>query len=207
MDRPTLLMIHGLVGSLHYFDPQARMPSVSVVTEDLLGYGRQIDVPLDRLTLGAQADHVARLIDRLPDEKLWLLGHSMGGAVALLAADRRAERIFGIINVEGNFTEKDLFWSRRIAAKNPDEWAEEYRMMQGDPAGWLDRCGVEPDPQRVVWAEHILTNQPASTVYAMAKALIDETLCSTYLYMVRRLLDRGLLMHLVAGAKSAAVMV
>lgn len=204
MNEPTLLMIHGLVGSLHYFDPQARMSGAVAVTEDLLGYGRRSNVSPERLTLIAQADHVARRIDELPCEKLWLLGHSMGGAVAVLAANRRPKRTRGIINVEGNFAEKDTFWSRRIAARRPDEWAEDYRAMQDDSAGWLERCGVRPDPQRVAWADHILENQPAGTVYTMAKALLRETLCPEYLDVVRRVVERGVPMHLVAGEKSAA---
>ncbi len=204
MDKPTLVMIHGLVGSLRYFDPQARLSGATVIAEDLLGYGRQRDFPPDRLTLAAQADHIAQRIDELSGERVWLLGHSMGGAVAVLAADRRPERLCGFINVEGNFTEKDAFWSRKIVEKQPDEWAEEYRQMQADPAGWLERCDVEPDPERTAWAEHTLEHQPATTVYAMANALLNETLCPGYLDTVRRLLDRGLPMHLVAGAKSGA---
>lgn len=204
MDQPTLLMIHGLVGSLHYFGPQARLGGVFVVTEDLLGYGRHVRVPSDRLTLAAQADYVTQQIDATCDGKLWLLGHSMGGAVAVMAADRRPKRIRGIINVEGNFTQKDTFWSHKIAAQQPDEWAERFRVMRSDCSRWLERCGIEPNPQRAVWAELILANQPAITVYAMAQALIDETLCPGYLDTVRRLFDRGIPMHLVAGAKSAA---
>ena len=204
MEQPTLLMIHGLVGSLHYFNPQGRLKGVTVVTEDLLGYGRLVDVPPGRLTLGAQADHVVRRIDTLPEGPLWLLGHSMGGAVAVLVTDRRPGRVCGFINVEGNFTEKDTFWSQRIAAQSPAEWAGSYRVMQSDPGGWLERCGIHPDPQRVTWSEHILANQPAATVYAMAQALIEETLCSDYVAMIQRLLDGGLHLHLIAGANSAA---
>ncbi|MCK4660764.1 MAG: alpha/beta hydrolase [Phycisphaerae bacterium] len=204
MGRPTLLMIHGLVGSQHFYDPQARLTRVTVITEDLLGYGRHVEVPADRLTLSAQADHVARRIDELPGEKLWLLGHSMGGAVAVLAADQRLERVCGIINVEGNLTEKDTFWSRKIADQTPDTWARNYRDMQDDPAGWLRRCDIEPTPRQIAWARHILANQPASTVYAMSKALLAETLCPGYLDTVRRLLNARLPMHLVAGEKSAA---
>jgi pimeloyl-ACP methyl ester carboxylesterase len=204
MGKPTVIMVHGLVGSLRYFDPQKRLPHVNIVAEDLLGYGLNRGVPPDRLTLAAQADHVAQRIDESPAEKLWLLGHSMGGAVAVLAAERRPERVCGLINVEGNFTEKDAFWSRKIAEKRPDEWAEEYRQMQSDPARWLERCDVEPDPQRTAWARHILEHQPATTVYAMAKAILAETLCPSHLDTVGRLLARGLPMHLVAGAKSAA---
>ena len=180
------------------------MPEAVVVTEDLLGYGRWGDVPPEQLTLGAQADHVARCIDELPGDRLWLLGHSMGGAVAVMAVDRRPQWVCGVINVEGNLTEKDTFWSRRVAARRPDEWAEEYRAMQDDSAGWLERCGIRPDPRRVAWADHILGNQPAGTVYVMARALLQETLGPEYLNTVRRLLDRGVPMHLLAGEKSAA---
>ncbi len=204
MDRPTLIMIHGLVGSLHYFDPPARMPEISVITEDLLGYGGQANVPPDRLTLAAQAELVTQWIDAVADEAVWLLGHSMGGAVAVLAADMRPQRVRGIINVEGNFTDKDTFWSRKIAAQMPAEWADQYHSMQDNPAAWLERCGIAPDPQRAMWAEHILANQPAGTVYAMAQALLAETLCPEYLSIVRGLLDRGLPLHLLAGDKSAA---
>jgi hypothetical protein len=38
----------------------------------------------------------------------------------------------------------------------------------------------------------------------MAKAILTETLCPSYLDTVRRLLAGGLPMHLVAGAKSTA---
>jgi len=203
-DPPTLLMIHGLVGSLRYFDPQARLPRATVICEDLLGYGRHAGFPPDELTLAAQAEHVARRIDALPGDRLWLLGHSMGGAVAVLAADQRAARVRGIINVEGNLTEKDAFWSGKIAARSPEQWNREYGVMQSDAPGWLERCGVAPTAQRGAWAGHILDHQPPSTVYAMSKALLAETLCAEYLETVRRLLAGGLCMHLVAGAKSAA---
>jgi pimeloyl-ACP methyl ester carboxylesterase len=203
MPKPTLIMIHGLVGSLRYFDPQAYLPDVCVIAEDLLGYGALADAPPQHLTLAAQADHVGRRIDELPDQELWLLGHSMGGAVAVLAADRCPERIAGLINVEGNLTEKDTFWSRKIAAKTPERWAQQYHAMQGNPAGWLERAGVDLTPQRTAWAAHILTFQPAGTVYAMAKALLAETLCAEYLETLRRLLNRGIPMHLLAGERSA----
>lgn len=203
-EPPTLLMIHGLVGSLRYFDPQAHLPRTTVITEDLLGYGRHAGFPPDELTLAAQAEHVARRIDALPGDRLWLLGHSMGGAVAVLAAERRSERVRGIINVEGNFTEKDAFWSGKIAAQPLDQWNQEYGVMQRDAAGWLERCGVALTAQRAVWAGHILDHQPPSTVYAMSKALLAETLCAEYLETVRRLLAGGLCIHLIAGTKSAA---
>ena len=107
---PTLLLVHGLVGSLTYFEPQRWMPSLQVQAVDLLGYGRNREVPAEELSLAGQAAHVAATLDTLPGGKIWLLGHSMGGAVAILAAQLRRERIAGLINVEGNFTEQDCYW-------------------------------------------------------------------------------------------------
>jgi pimeloyl-ACP methyl ester carboxylesterase len=105
-NKPSLLMIHGLIGSQHYYEPQSRLRGIWVHTPDLLGYGDWVSVPPSRLTLASQADHIAGVLDRLSTPKVWLLGHSMGGGIAMLVADRRPERIAGVINVEGNFTLK-----------------------------------------------------------------------------------------------------
>ena len=204
MQAPALLMIHGLVGSQEYFDPAARITGASVHTCDLLGYGTLRDVSPDRLTLAQQADHVLAYLHEAGCERAWLLGHSMGGAVAMLAADRAPEMVSGVINVEGNFTLKDAFWSSRIISKTPEQWATEYERMQQDVGGWLTCCGVEPTTRRVEWAGMILAHQPPATVYRMSRALVEETQRPEFLQTVGRVIDRGLPVHLLAGEKSAA---
>ena len=204
-DKPTLIMIHGLVGSLNYFSPETRLTKVAAWTCDLLGYGTLQSVGRERLTLKSQVELVTRCVAATgSDQEVWLLGHSMGGAIAMLAADRRPDRIKGVVNVEGNFTLKDAFWSQKITAMQPDEWAGEYRAMQDDVSGWLKCCGVEPNTQRLEWATHLLNNQPATTVYAMARALLAETQVPDYLEAVRRVLAYPVPVHLVAGEKSAS---
>lgn len=204
MAKLTLVMIHGLVGSLDYFQPELRIVQGEVHTCDLLGYGRFRDAPSGRLTLSAQADHVARFIADLDSEPVWLLGHSMGGAVAMLLADRHPQLAAGIINVEGNFTLKDAFWSTKIITKRPEEWEDEYRAMGSDVSAWLIRCGVTPMPERVRWARDMLAWQPPATVYAMAHAIVTETKEPGYLQAVRNVVDRGRPIHLIAGERSAA---
>ena len=162
------------------------------------------NAPPDHLSLDYHADHVLVHLRSLGCERAWLLGHSMGGAVVMLAADRAPELIEGIINVEGNFTLKDAFWSGKIISQTPDQWAAEYYRMQADVAGWLTRCSLEPTDQRVAWATDILANQPPTTVYAMAKALIEETQPTAYLDTVRRVMDRDYPVHLIAGQRSAS---
>ena len=191
MHGPELLLIHGLVGPLDYFRPEKRITRATVRTCDLLGYGERRNVDLRRVTLQSQADHVSGVIVALAGAPVWLLGHSMGGAVAMLTADGHPELVGGIINVEGNFTLKDAFWSSRIVAKDPDQWADEYRAMQEDVPGWLRRCGIEPTAERLEWARLILTYQSAETVREVSRAIVNETRPPDYPAAVRRVIERG----------------
>ena len=203
MNNPRLVMVHGLVGSLHYFDPAARIGGARVQCCDLLGYGRYRNVDVAKLTLDAQADHLAGYLDELGGGPAWLLGHSMGGAVVMLVADRRPELVAGIINVEGNFTLKDAFWSSKIIRNSPAEWAAEYLGLGADVAATARNWGVRPTPQHLEWMEHLLSHQPPETVYAMSRAIVAETGQDEYLRAIRRVIKRGLPIHLVAGEKSA----
>ena len=154
------------------------------------------------LSLRGHAAHIVALLRSLGRPEAWILGHSMGGATAMLAVDQAPELFTGIINVEGNFTPEDAFWSRQIADLPPEQWAGEYHRMEAAPEAWLTRWGVEPTPVRVEWAERILRNQPAETVATMARAIVKETAEPGFPEAVRRVVARGLPLHLIAGQRS-----
>ncbi len=204
MDKPVLFMIHGLMGSLAYFKPAGRITAAPVHTCDLLGYGGLRGIPPVGLTLQAQVDHVAQELAHLGKAPAWILGHSVGGAIAMLLADRHPNLIRGMINVEGNFTPKDTFYSGKIAAMGPEEWSGEYRALQGDISAWVELWDLDQTPQHVEWCRQLLCNQPAGTIYAMSRAVVDETRKPGYLDAARRVVDRGLPIHLIAGQRSAA---
>jgi pimeloyl-ACP methyl ester carboxylesterase len=204
MPKPPLLLVHGMIGSLAYFDPAARITRASVHPIDLPGYGSLGNAGPEQLSLTCQADHVVACLKEISRQPAWLLGHSMGGAVVMLAADRAPDLVAGIINVEGNFTLKDAFWSTRIVRKTPEDWADEYRRMQADVPAWLTRCGIDPDPRREAWMTQVLANQSADTVYAISRAIIEETRPPAYLETIRRVTEQNLPLHLIAGQKSAS---
>ncbi len=203
-NKPLIVMVHGLIGSLDYVDPAERIGEARVVILDLLGYGSLASAPIRGLTLAGQAEHVVGLVRALPDEAVWLLGHSMGGAVAMLVADRIPDRIAGVINVEGNFTLRDAFWSARIAEQDLEDWRRDYRRMQCNCPDWLQKCEIEPSVERIRRAEAVFANQPAETVYAMSHAIVRETAAPAYLDCVRRVVERRCPVHLIAGERSAA---
>lgn len=203
MNQPHLLMIHGLLGSIDYFAPRSHLAGLDVHTPDQLGYGASAGaVPAEAINLHLQADAIARIIRERIGAPTWLLGHSVGGAVAMLVADRIPELIAGLISVEGNVTLEDAFWCARIAATPGDEWDQQYRVMAADPAGFLARGQIAPSAERLAWADAILKNQDAATVHAMASSVIKETGAPTYLALVRRVAGRTPLC-LLAGERSA----
>jgi pimeloyl-ACP methyl ester carboxylesterase len=59
-------------------------------------FGHDARFPVDRSWRGMTQQLVA-LIDSLPGPRLWLVGHSMGGYLSLLAAGQRPERVRGIV--------------------------------------------------------------------------------------------------------------
>ena len=129
-------------------------------------------------------------------------GHSVGGAVAVLLARRYPKMVRSLINIEGNFTLKDAFWSKKMAEMEPAEARAVLESYQADPSGWLSRNGIEPTAERSRLPPGGLPPQPTSTVQAMARSVVEITAHPEYLEDVRRVLDHGTPIHLVAGERS-----
>ncbi|KGF83076.1 hypothetical protein IA69_02275 [Massilia sp. JS1662] len=201
--RPGLLLIHGLLGSLHYFEPQRYLPGVDLYTPDLIGYGQRRSEDA-HITLHDQAAMLARFLHDEVGSPVWVLGHSVGGIAAMLLADLVPELVRGVINVEGNFTLKDAFWTGRIAALPDADWAAEYGAMEANPAAWLEKSGIGASDERIAWATEILANQPYTTVQKMAQSVLDTTGAPDYLGCVGRVLARATPLYLVGGEQSSA---
>ncbi|MGJ3244536.1 MAG: alpha/beta fold hydrolase [Elainellaceae cyanobacterium] len=138
---PTVLVfIHGWLLSRAYWKPivQDLSSEYQCLSYDLRGFGHsQIPPSLsssasgDRPTghvewLGAfqhtpaaYADDLIQLLERLNISRAWLVGHSLGGSIALWASDRCPERIKGVIcvNSGGGIYLKEEFERFRAAGE------------------------------------------------------------------------------------------
>ncbi len=59
-------------------------------------FGHDAQYPVDRRWRG-MTQQLTTLIDSLPQPRVWLVGHSMGGYLSLLAAGQRPARVRGIV--------------------------------------------------------------------------------------------------------------
>lgn len=137
---PELVWIHGLGEQSRSLDAIAAHPALAGfghVLIDLPGYGRSA-WPERPDGLEALADRLATWI---ADRRPVVIGHSMGGVLATLIAERTALR--AVIDIDGNLSRGDCTHSALAAAYTLDDFldhgwatmrAEVYEGGHSDPA-------------------------------------------------------------------------
>lgn len=99
-EGPALIILHGLYGSGKNWSGHARWlaEEYRVVTPDLRNHGRSPHA--DRMDYPAMASDVLALMDRADCEQALVIGHSMGGKVAMTLALNHPERVSGLVVVD-----------------------------------------------------------------------------------------------------------
>lgn len=198
-----IVFVHGLIGTLQVPDLLRHFPAGSALAPDLLGYGALSDIPPGEISIRAQVAHLHRTIERhFGAEPVHVVGHSVGGVIAMLLAYAHRERIKCVTSVEGNFTLNDAFWTSSVAKMRQPEVDRMLAGFRDDPRAWLADSGVVADADLTRIASHWLAYQPATTVRAMAQSVISETGSPGYLPTVRSVFARHPV-HLIAGARSS----
>lgn len=119
-DGPALLFLHGLgcAGSADFphIAAHPRLAGRRAVIVDLLGHGYSDRPAHFSYSLEAHALTVAALVEHCGTEGCVLVGHSMGGAIAVVVAAQRPELFSRVVVAEPNLRPGGGIYSSRIAA-------------------------------------------------------------------------------------------
>ncbi|WP_295541956.1 alpha/beta hydrolase [uncultured Thiohalocapsa sp.] len=134
-----LLLVHGLAANLAFWNagialPLSRRFHFHVLAYDLRGHGRSTVTPCG-YSLEHQASDLEALLDHLRLDRVHVLSHSYGGAVATLFALRQPERVASLMLADVRL--RALQPTQRLC-----DWAywPQWR-------GRLERLGARLDPQ------------------------------------------------------------
>ena len=145
---PSFLCLHGLVDDVSIWDrvavPLGRLGRV--VRMDQRGHGTS-DAPPGPYPREALADDVVALLDGRGIDRAVLVGHSMGGIVAMTTALEHPERVAGLVllGTASQCSERVAQWYERIAVAGEEGGAaglaraiygdETHKRIAGDARG------------------------------------------------------------------------
>jgi pimeloyl-ACP methyl ester carboxylesterase len=125
--EPAAVYLHGLGSASSADFPRLardpRLASSRAVLIDLLGFGFSGQPTAFPHTLEAHAATVACVLDHLGLRQCQVVGHSMGGSVAIALAAARPDLVAGLVVAECNFDPEDATFSQMIVDQSPSEAA------------------------------------------------------------------------------------
>lgn len=134
-EAPPVVLLHGITGHARVWDHLAErlVPGRRVLALDQRGHGDSDPAPDDDYRVGTMADDVAAFAGSLRLERFALLGHSMGGRIAIQYAAAHAARLdrLVIVDIGPDIELTGLQRVREMMSKAPErieseEWAVEY---------------------------------------------------------------------------------
>jgi abhydrolase domain-containing protein 6 len=120
---PTLVLLHGFAASKEVWLKQMEQltPHFHVIAPDLPGWGESTRVDGASYNIDAQAARLQGFIDMLGMQKVVLVGHSMGGAIAGVYAAEHPEHVaeLALLDSFGLKANENDFARLALAGKNP----------------------------------------------------------------------------------------
>jgi pimeloyl-ACP methyl ester carboxylesterase len=116
-EGPVLLLLHGIANSSATWEPVVPLLSrhFTVIAPDLLGHGESA-TPRGDYSLGAHASGVRDLLTALGHSRVTVVGHSLGGGIALQFAYQFPERCERLVLVSSGGLGREVHLLLRAAA-------------------------------------------------------------------------------------------
>ncbi|QIM22927.1 alpha/beta fold hydrolase [Phycicoccus sp. HDW14] len=184
-EGPTLLFIHGLLGSQRQWSHLVDVldDDHRVLVPDLFGHGES-DRPVGDYSLGAHAATLRDLLDRLGIEQVTLVGHSLGGGIAMVFSYLFPERVEGLVLVASGGLGREVSPLLRSATLPGAEW-----VLPVLASGWVrDRLA---SAGRLLGAVGLRPGSDAREVWTGFSSLGDADTRRAFLATTRAVIDPG----------------
>jgi pimeloyl-ACP methyl ester carboxylesterase len=180
----VLVFVHGWLLSRNYWQPLTQRLAIDhqCLTYDLRGFGesqpnRSPDQQGESLySLQAYAKDLESLLEALNLSNVWLIGHSLGGSIALWAADQMSDRVRGVIclNAGGGIYLKEEFERFRNAGQQIVKMRPRWLCR----VPWIDLLFVRASVVKAIdrqWAKQRLIDFVIADSEAALGTLLDST--------------------------------
>ena len=120
---PVLLLLHGIANSSETWErvAQALSARFTLIAPDLLGHGESA-TPRGDYSLGAHASGVRDVLTALGHERVTVIGHSLGGGIAMQFAYQFPERCERLVLVSSGGLGREVHLVLRAAALPGADW-------------------------------------------------------------------------------------
>ncbi len=189
----VLVFVHGWLLSRGYWQPliDRLSPHYQCLSYDLRGFGRsaagapwrstafdnQTETPTGSdYDLAAHATDLQTLLTELKIDQAWLVGHSLGGSIALWTADLVPDRVRGVVcvNAGGGIYRQQEFEKFRQAGQQMLQWRPQW--LRYTP--WIDRVFGQmavTQPIDRVWGKQRLIDWLGADREAAQQSLLTTT--------------------------------
>jgi pimeloyl-ACP methyl ester carboxylesterase len=148
---PALLLLHGIANSSETWAHVAPLLSerFTLIAPDLLGHGASA-TPRGDYSLGAHASGVRDIVTALGHERVTVVGHSLGGGIAMQFAYQFPERTERLVLVSSGGLGREVHLLLRAAALPGADYVlpvlTSRRVLElgRDLGGLLERVGLQP---------------------------------------------------------------
>lgn len=189
--QPVLLLIHGLGCSLRYwscvFDTQT-FSAYRIIALDLPGFGLSEKPESYDYSLPSQADIVFEFMQSLHAREYSIVGHSMGGTVAILLAQKHAAAVRHLVVIEPNLKASDAHLSQEIIKHSESDFVKEYHTFHSTTIAKVREWFVNFQQAGIQQYIGDLSNTTPVSMYRSAYSLIAVTSDDTILTQFQRLM-------------------
>src|SRR5918992_2650325 len=182
---PALLLLHGIANSSETWERVAPLLAerFTLIAPDLLGHGASASPPGD-YSLGAHASGARDVVTALGHERVTVVGHSLGGGIAMQFAYQFPERSERLVLVSSGGLGREVSMLLRAAALPGAELVLPFLLPR-----WIGRVA-----DGVSWAGTRLGLRPQQDIGELLRgflSLADAEARAAFLHTLRAVIDPG----------------